>query len=97
MASTPRGLRVAGRRLWDAVTTDFELDESAQAVLAQAAYTVDELEVLRVKLADIDPIVESGHGPRIHPAWVEARTRRLALAKIIQSLGLPKELAEDAG
>ncbi len=96
MAAKPRGLRTAGRRLWDAVTTDFELDDSALAVLVQAAYTVDELEVLRVKLADIDPIVESGHGPRIHPAWTEARVRRLALAKMIQSLNLPKELADDA-
>ena len=53
MATAPRGLKAGGRRLWVSVTTDFDLDESASAVLTEAAYTVDLLAELRAKLADI--------------------------------------------
>ncbi|STZ73035.1 Uncharacterised protein [Mycolicibacterium fortuitum] len=62
VVSTPRGLKAGGRRLWDSVTSDFDLDESASAVLAQACYTVDELADLRAKLAEIEPVIESSQG-----------------------------------
>lgn len=96
MATTPRGLKAGGRRLWASVTTDFELDESASAVLVEACYTVDELSDLRAKLAETPAVIDSAQGPRVHPLRVEVRMLRLALAKLIASLGLPKELADDA-
>lgn len=97
MATTPRGLRAGGRRLWAAVIDDFDLDETAAAVLAEACYTVDELGELRVKLGAIEPVIESKHGPRMHPLYAEVRARRLLLAKLIQQIGLPKDLADDEG
>ncbi|MGW0161438.1 terminase [Mycobacterium sp. NPDC003323] len=95
MTTTPRGLKAGGRRLWSSVTTDFELDESSAAVLAEACYTVDLLAALRAKLADTPPIIDGNQGPRTHPLLVELRMQRLALAKLIASIGLPKELADD--
>lgn len=94
---TPRGLKTGGRRLWSAVTTDFELDESASAVLVEACFTADLLAELRLKLTEIEPVIDSTQGPRVHPLLCEVRMQRLALAKLIASVGLPKELAEDAG
>jgi hypothetical protein len=95
MTTTPRGLKAGGRRLWSAVTTDFDLDESAQAVLTQACYTVDLLAELRAKLAETPAVIDSAQGPRVHPLVVEVRQQRLALAKLIQQIGLPKEMAYD--
>lgn len=97
MTPTPRGLRAAGRRLWSSVLDDFELDESASAVLAEAAHTVDLLADLRRELAETPAVIESAQGPRVHPMLVEIRQQRLALAKLVTSLGLPKELADDGG
>jgi hypothetical protein len=95
MTTTPRGLKAGGRRLWAAVIDEWRLDESAAAVLAEAAYTVDLLADLRVKLAQTPAIIDGNQGPRMHPLYVETRMQRLALAKLIQALGLPKELADD--
>jgi hypothetical protein len=77
------------------VTAAFDLDESASAVLVQACYTVDELADLRAKLGEIEPVIESSQGPRMHPLFAEVRARRLLLAKLIRDVGLPKELPDD--
>jgi len=95
MTRTPRGLRAGGRRLWQAVTDGYELDESASAVLVEACHTVDELAVLRAALADVTPVIESAQGPRVHPLYAEIRARRLALAKLVASVGLPKDFADE--
>jgi hypothetical protein len=77
------------------VTADFDLDESASAILVQACYTVDELADLRAKLAEIDPVIKSSQGTRMHPLFAEVRARRLLLAKLIRDVGLPKEMPDD--
>jgi hypothetical protein len=92
---TPRGLKAGGRRLWSSVTTEFEVDESAAAVLAEACHTVDLLSGLRAKLAETPAVIDSAQGPRMHPLVVEVRQQRLALAKLVASLGLPKDLGDD--
>lgn len=95
MTTTPRGLRASGRRLWAATTANFDLDEAARAVLVQACYAVDELADMRVKLAETPAVIDSPQGPRVHPLVGEVRQQRLALAKLIQQVGLPKVLPDD--
>jgi hypothetical protein len=95
MATAPRGLKAGGRRLLVPVTTDFDLDESASAVLTEAAYTVDLLAELRAKLADNSVLIDSNQGVRVHPLIVEVRQQRLALGKLIASIGLPRHLVDD--
>ena len=90
MTTRPRGLAGAGRRLWDAVTGDYELDAPEAALLEEACKVRDFIADLRRKVAADGPIIESRQGPRVHPAAVEARQQSLALAKLVGSLGLPK-------
>ena len=40
----PDGLKVSGRALWDAVLTDYELDEHEQTILREACRTADLLD-----------------------------------------------------
>lgn len=95
MTTTPRGLRAAGRRLWAGTTTNFNLDETARAVLTQACYAADELADLRAELAKTPAVIDSPQGPRVHPLRVEVRQQRLALAKLIRDVGLPKLMPDD--
>lgn len=83
---TPTGLRAAGRRLWDSVTGAFELEEHEIALLTQAVRTVDLLEQLDAAVRRDGPLGPDG---RAHPAAVEARQQRIALARMLAALRLP--------
>jgi hypothetical protein len=95
MTDTPRGLRAPGKRLWVAVTSEFDLDPPEAALLEEACRTRDLLADLRREIAQNPPVIDSSQGPRVHPAVVEVRQQRLVLAKLIAGLGLPKGLADD--
>lgn len=60
---------------------------------AEACYTVDLLAGLRAELAETAAVIDSAQGPHVHPLLVEVRQQRRALAKLIASLGLPKDVA----
>ncbi|BBY84171.1 hypothetical protein H7I53_18375 [Mycolicibacterium pulveris] len=96
MTSRPRGLATAGRRLWDAVTADFDLDPPELALLEEACRARDLIAELRRKVAETGAIIDSNQGPRVHPAAVEARQQSLVLAKLVASLGLPKGVLDSA-
>ena len=85
----PAGVRAPGRRLWLSVVDGFELDEHELALLREAARTVDLLDQLDRRVRDDGPIVSSPQGDRAHPAAVEARQQRIALARLLASLRLP--------
>jgi hypothetical protein len=86
MTTTPRGLRAAGRRLWTAVTCDFELDPPELELLTEACRTLDLIADLRTEAAKNGVVIASNQGVRVHPAVVEARQQRLALAKLLSAL-----------
>lgn len=94
MTTTPRGLRCNGKRLWTAVTSEFELDPPELELLAEACRTLDLIALLRAEAAKTGLVIASSQGVRIHPAAIEARQQRLTLAKLLSALGLPKGLAE---
>lgn len=86
----PDGLRAPGRRLWDQVSGGFELDEHERALLVEAVRTVDLLAQLDVAVRRDGPLVPSEKGGmRAHPAAVEARQQRIALARLLAALRLP--------
>jgi hypothetical protein len=95
MTNRPRGLAAPGRRLWDCVTADYELDAPELALLEEACKTRDFIAELRLKVAETGPIIDSRQGPRVSPAAVEVRMQSLVLAKLIASLGLPKGALDD--
>ncbi|UVO10870.1 hypothetical protein NM962_12610 [Mycobacterium sp. SVM_VP21] len=79
------------------MTDAYELDEPSTAVLLEACRTVDELDVLQAALAGVPAVIDSAQGPRVHPLYPEIRARRLAFAKLVSSIGLPKDFADDEG
>jgi hypothetical protein len=91
----PAGLRSPGRRLWSSVVDDFELDEHERAVLLEACRTVDSLDLLDAAVRRDGPIVASPQGERAHPALVEARQQKIALARLVAVLRLPAGAEDD--
>lgn len=84
----------AGRRLWDSVIADFELEEHELALLTEAVRTVDLLNVLAEHLCH-DGVLLGAEHLRVHPAAVEARQQRIALARLLAALRLPAGEVED--
>lgn len=88
--SLPDGLGPAGRRLWLAVTGDYELDVHEQLLLESACRCADTLDRLAVEAADAPLTVENHRGDMVaQPLVVEARQQSLVLARLMASLRLP--------
>ena len=85
----PAGLQDAGQALWSAVTSDYQLEEHELALLNQAARTVDLIDDLQARWSADGLMSESSQGSRVHPAVVEVRAQRLALARLLSALKIP--------
>lgn len=81
----PAGTKTAGRRLWQSILAEYELEEHEAALLREMVRTVDRLDELHA-LVDRDGVMV---GDRLHPAMVEARQLRIALARLSAALRLP--------
>jgi hypothetical protein len=86
---TPRGLAGPGRSLWRSIADTYELEQHELAVLEQAARVADRLAALDA-VVDSEGVMEPGRG-RAHPALVESRQQRIALARLLVVLRLPDE------
>jgi hypothetical protein len=93
----PRGAGTAGKRLWKSILAEYELEEHEQALLREMVRTVDQLDDLAAAV-DRDGLMVAGPGmaKRVHPAAVEARQARIALARLAAALRLPAG-DEDSG
>jgi hypothetical protein len=85
----PSTARAAGRRLWRAVLVEYELEEHELLLLREAVRTADVLDDLAALVERDGPVTVSPQGERAHPALVEARQQRIALARILAALRLP--------
>ncbi len=92
----PKGTKAEGRRLWRSVVGQFELEDHERALLREAVRLVDTLDELHA-IVERDGLVITAPngGERVHPAAVEARQSRIALARILPVLRLPE--GEDEG
>jgi hypothetical protein len=81
----PEGIGPAGRRLWDAISREFELEEHELVLLRQAVRVADTCTDLQAML-DRDGLLVRD---RIHPASVELRLQRLLLGRLIVALRVP--------
>jgi hypothetical protein len=86
---TPPGLGSGGRKLWKSVTDVFDLEEHELVLLVQAVRTVDLLDELDKRVRADGALHDSPQGLRAHPAAVEARQQRIALARLMAALRLP--------
>jgi hypothetical protein len=75
----------AGRRLWEAISRGFELEEHELVLLRQAVRVADTCTDLQAML-DRDGLLVRN---RIHPASVELRLQRLLLGRLIVALRVP--------
>jgi len=90
----PQGLGAAGKRLWESVSADFEMAVHEAAVLEEACRCRDRLVQLRELVENDGLMIDSSQGQRLHPGVAEERAQRLALARLLATLGVPP-LAED--
>jgi hypothetical protein len=86
----PRGTKASGKRLWTSILAEYELEEHELALLREMVRTVDQLDDLAAIVAK-DGLMAPGPGlaERVHPAVVEARQLRIALARLAAALRLP--------
>jgi hypothetical protein len=86
----PPGTKAAGRRLWRSILAVYELEEHEAALLREMVRTVDQLDELAA-IVERDGLVVRGPGltDRVHPAAIEARQLRIALARLAAALRLP--------
>jgi hypothetical protein len=81
----PRGLSPAGRKLWNAVSSDYELESHELLLLENAARTADLVAGLQ-ELIDAEGLVLGG---KTHPAVAEIRQQRIVLARLLVALRVP--------
>ena len=86
---SPASVKAAGRRLWTSVLSVYELEEHETALLTEAVRTVDLLEDLAAAVRRDGVLIDSPQGVRAHPAAVESRQQRIALARLLAALRLP--------
>ena len=89
----PEGTGPAGRRLWDAISREFQLEEHELVLLRQAVRVTDTCTDLQA-LLDRDGLLVRD---RIHPASVELRQQRLLLGRLIVALRVPSGDTGDEG
>lgn len=99
MSKTPKppsGCGPAGRRLWIAVVTDYELAEHELTLLTRACRVADTCNDLQAVVDIEGPLITTRFGePKAHPALTELRSQSLLLARLVTALRVPLG-AEDA-
>lgn len=92
----PEGTCESGRRLWTSVLEEYDLEEHELALLREMVRTVDLLDDLDETVRR-DGLMVPGPGlaMRVHPAAVEARQQKIALARLSAALRLPAGEEED--
>lgn len=83
----PDSLSEAGRSLWDAVTSRFDVDAHEAALLREAARTADAIDGLEAALQETGLVVDGKPSPLL----VELRQQRIVLTRLVASLRIPEE------
>lgn len=88
----PKGTGPSGRALWRDVLGKYELERHEEVLLREAVRSVDQLDKLHAIVERDGLLVDGPNGAqRMHPAAVEARQLRIALARVIAALRLPAD------
>src|SRR5450759_5493583 len=88
--AVPPGLAASGRKLWQSVTQEFDLEEYEKLLLLQASRCADHLDRLAEEAAAGSVTVTSRQGIEVaSPSMIEGRQQSLVLARLLASLRLP--------
>lgn len=91
----PRGLQARGRAFWRHVAAGYELEAPHLAVLTELCRLLDRQDVLAAAVARDGEVVPGSTGqPRLHPALAESRQTALAIARLVDALGLDAEVEQ---
>ena len=84
MSEIPGHLGAAGRALYEAAVTEFELSLPELAALLQAAETTDTLRIIEDAIRETGPVI----GGKPSPLLAEARQQRAVLVRLLGLLDL---------
>ncbi|MCI4674779.1 terminase [Candidatus Mycolicibacterium alkanivorans] len=93
----PSGTGPSGRALWNDVLGKYILENHELLLLKEMVRTVDLLDKLHAIVQREGLMVEGPHGSKPHPAVVEARQSKIALARLGAALRLPAGDEDSAG
>ena len=100
ISSTPGRLVMAakgaygprGGKFWATISATYELSDSELELLVETCRLLDEIDALDAAVrVDGVTVLGSAGQVRVHPAVAEARSHRLALARLLAQLALPNE------
>lgn len=84
----PRGLKSAGRQLWDSVVTDYDLETHEQGLLLQCCQTAD-------IIADLQHTIDVSGVDCTPRELTEIRQQRLTYARLLVAMRLPGGVEDD--
>src|SRR5690348_6074545 len=91
----PKGAGRSGRKLWNAVVAELDLDVHEALILEQMVRCIDRLDAMHAELADASLTVENHKGDLVpHPLITESRQQSLLFTRLSASLRLPTGLTE---
>lgn len=85
----PRNLGNPGTKLWESTLRDYELSDPELTLLEEACRLRDHIALLDAVVKADGVMATSSQGVRAHPALVEGRQQRLALARLMATLSIP--------
>jgi hypothetical protein len=85
----PRKLGSAGMALWDAVNSEYQIDDAGgRELLMQACLACDRLEALAAQIDSDGEVVRTRTGVRAHPGLKDEVALRSFVVRTISRLGL---------
>lgn len=90
--NAPRGLKAAGRKLWNATLENYELRQDELVILKDACAEADLIARMEKALEDAPLTVTGSMGQLVaHPLVQELRQHRATLASLLGKIKFPDE------
>jgi P27 family predicted phage terminase small subunit len=91
-AEPPRTLGKYGRKLWDRVMKEYQVEDAGGVeMLAQACQALDRAEALHVEIDEDGAVIRSRGTVREHPALKHELSNRAFVVRTLSRLGLDVE------
>jgi hypothetical protein len=94
----PRKFGIPGSSLWDAIQSEYRIDDPAgRELLAQACEAADRVATLAEKINADGAVIETKNGPKPHPALKDELAGRAFICRTLERLGLNLEAIKPVG
>jgi hypothetical protein len=96
--SPPRKLGERGLSLWNAVQSEYRIDDAGGIeLLAQACAASDRVEALAERINADGEVVQTRSGPKAHPALRDELAGRAFICRTLERLGVTLETVKPIG